>query len=209
MFDILAQGLPELAGAVTSGAQPLMDGAGIQFNPPDNQQTGGVTTLFNILETGIRLLIGLAVLGAVGFCAKGGIDLMRAGGSPQMMEKARNQIIFSGLGAAVAVGSFFFVGTVVDFLSQSSGGRTAKIGVIDVQAKIQRVEVGAFLGVYAGQAISCPPAGTTAGIGSGGVIEATKIVKTDGDRGDAEWKFVDTPSGGSDTAHCLSIAPSS
>lgn len=198
MFDILAQGLPELAGAVTSGAQPLMDGAGIQFNPPTNQQAGGVTTLFNILETGIRLLIGLAVLGAVGFCVKGGIDLMRAGGSPQMMEKARNQIIFSGLGAAVAVGSFFFVGTVVDFLSQSSGGRTAKIGVLDVQAKVQRVEVGGFLGVYAGQAVSCPATGTAAD------IDATKIVKADGERGDAEWKFVPPASNGSDTAHCLS-----
>lgn len=199
MFDILAQGLPELAGAVTSGAQPLMDGAGIQFNPPTNQQAGGVTTLFNILETGIRLLIGLAVLGAVGFCVKGGIDLMRAGGSPQMMEKARNQIIFSGLGAAVAVGSFFFVGTVVDFLNQASGGATDKVGSIGKQATIQRVESGAFLGFYAGQVITCP---TTAASGD---IDATIPVDASGGQtGTAEWEFVPKAKDGSDTAHCKS-----
>lgn len=205
MFDILAQGLPELAGAVTSGAPPLMDGAGIQFNPPDNQQTGGVATIFNILETGIRLLIGLAVLGAVGFCVKGGIDLMRAGGSPQMMEKARNQIIFSGLGAAVAVGSFFFVGTVVDFLSDASGGSTSKIGSFERQATIQRIEAGGFLGVYAGQAISCPTSDSS--LANAADVPGTEAVKADGSRNsNADWKFY-KPTGGTDTVHCKSVSP--
>lgn len=195
MFDILAQGLPELAGAVTSGAQPLMDGAGIQFNPPTNQQTDGVTTIFNILETGIRLLIGLAVLGAVGFCVKGGIDLMRAGGSPQMMEKARNQIIFSGLGAAVAVGSFFFVGTVIDFLSGASGGAVFDPGDITKQQTVGRiVQANGFIAVYSGNAVTCPPSDTTLGNNgteADGDITATKAVKPDGTLEDnTDWKFV-------------------
>lgn len=198
MFDILAQGLPELAGAVTSGAQPLMDGAGIQFNPPTNQQADGVSTLFNILETGIRLLIGVGVLLAVGFCIKGGVDLMRAGGSPQMMEKARNQIIFSVMGGVVVVGSFFFVGTVIDFFSGASGGRIQEFGEIDAVAAKPKVGVNAFLAVYGGQAVACP---STVGNGNAKAdVPGTEAIGVNGETGTPEWEW--HPATGGNTAYC-------
>lgn len=196
MFDIIAQGLPELAGAVNSGAQSLMDGSGIHNNIPTNQTTG-VETIFNILETGIRLLIGAAVLGAVGFCVKGGIDLMRAGGSPQMMEKARNQIIFSGLGAAVAVGSFFFVGTVIDFLSGASGNAIVDPGdLTKQQTTLRKVDANGFLATYSGQVVLCPPADHA----TNEDIEETKTVKADGSLGDPEWKVIKAQNG--NPAYC-------
>lgn len=190
MFDVIAQGMPELTGAIGGGGQPLMDGAEIMMNSVQNQQTSGVATLFNLLETGIRLLIGFAVLGAVGFIAKGAIDLMRAGGSPQMMEKARNQIVLALGGAAVAVASFFMVGTVIDFLAGASGNAIVDPGSPGIQAAKQTVQLNGFLGIYGGQGIVCEDPTPNEATDADADLDATKDVKPDGTLAvTADWKY--------------------
>ena len=153
MFEF-GMGVAELAvqtGTIESLLVPAEQT--IQFENQD-----GVSTIFNIIKTGIRLMIGGAVLIAVGFFVFGAITLMRASGNPQMFEKARNQMIYSVAGAVLASAAFLGVGTAVDFVSGASGGTTVDVGDISSvqQGANTIVNVSGFLGIYNGAAVTCP-----------------------------------------------------
>lgn len=54
----------------------------------------------------IQVLITIAGLLAAGFFVMGGIQYISSSGNPERLDRAKNTIIYSGIGLAVAIGAF-------------------------------------------------------------------------------------------------------
>ena len=146
----------QVAQALSAILAPVGDAA-----PSVANQAGetGVSTLFNIIELGTRIFIGLLISAAVLYAGWGGFLLMRSSGNPQMLDKARMQVILSVAGAVVGVSAFLLVGSTVDFISGASGGTVVDVGDVSKVNNTGRVvPAGSFLGIYGGTAVLCPSA---------------------------------------------------
>ncbi len=144
----------QFAYAVAQAVFPVGDAA-----PSVANQAGetGVDTLFNIIELGTRIFIGLLTSAAVLYAGWGGFLLMRSAGNPQMLEKARMQVILALVGVGIGVSAFLLVGTAIDFISGASGGTVVDVGdVSKVNNTGRQVPPGSFLGIYGGEAVLCP-----------------------------------------------------
>ena len=143
----VAQVMGQMLVPVGDAAPSVADQAGEQ----------GVGTLFNIIELGTRIVIGLLTSAAVVYACYGGFLLMQSAGNPQMLAKARMQIVLSVAGAVVGVSSFLLIGTGIDFISGASGGTVVDVGdVSKVNNAGRNIPVGSFLGIYGGEAVLCP-----------------------------------------------------
>ncbi len=143
----VAQVMGQMLVLVGDAAPSVADQAGEQ----------GVGTLFNIIELLTRIVIGLLTSAAVVYACYGGFLLMQSAGNPQMLAKARMQIVLSVAGAIVGVSSFLLIGTGIDFISGASGGTVVDVGDVSKVNNAGRVvPVGSFLGIYGGEAVLCP-----------------------------------------------------
>ena len=132
----------------------------------------GVATLFKIIELGTRIFIGLLTSAAVLYAGWGGFLLMRSAGNPQMLEKARMQVILALVGAVIGVSAFLLVGSAIDFISGASGGTIVDVGdVSKVNNEGRKVPPGSFLGIYGGEAVICPTENPTWGNGDPGDVD--------------------------------------
>ena len=123
-----------------------------------SNQNDGVAVFFDLLKTGIRIFIGLIVVGAGGYFALGAAKLMRASNNPQLFMEARNQMMYSVAGGVLAVGSIFFVGTGVDWFSGMIGFSAVDVGNVTQQSNpsvIDVVALNGFLGSYNGGGVIC------------------------------------------------------
>ena len=156
-FGIGVEQLP-VAQVMGQMLVPVGDAAPSVANQAGEQ---GVGTLFNIIELLTRIVIGLLTSAAVIYACYGGFLLMQSAGNPQMLAKARMQIVLSVAGAIVGVSSFLLIGTGIDFISGASGGTVVDVGDVSKVNNAGRVvPVGSFLGIYGGEAVLCP-SGTT------------------------------------------------
>lgn len=153
----------------------------------DNQAgTSGVATFFNIIELGTRIFVGLLTTAAVLYAAYGFFLLMRSAGNPQMMDKAKMQIILSLVGAAGGVAVFLLVGTAIDFIYDASGGTVLDVGDVSrVNTTTQELPPGAFLGIYGGEAVLC--AHSSPSVGDNPIISTAPDGITPAN---AEWVYV-------------------
>ena len=161
-----------------------------------NQAGGsGLGTLFNLLEIGFRLVLGVITVVAGYYIAIGGVQFMRAAGNPQMLSQARMQVALAGVGLAIALSSQLVVGTIVDFLSGASGGTIVDIGdVADVENQQKKVlPPGSFLGLYGGRAVLCPAGDTATEDGN------NEITAAGGTAAAAAWGYA---KGGDDPGVC-------
>jgi TRAP-type C4-dicarboxylate transport system permease small subunit len=67
----------------------------------------------------IQVLITLAGLLAAGFFVMGGIQYISSSGNPERLDRAKNTIIYSGIGLAVAIGAFV-VSNIVSQMANSA-----------------------------------------------------------------------------------------
>ena len=159
MFDVLGQTAVELVvSASGSGGASLVEPAGGRADMVLNQETSGVDTIFALIQT----LTQYAIMGVVAVCVLffvyGTYLLIRAAGNPQQLERARSQMIYSTVAAALAVGAFLAVGTVLDVADDAAGGALIDVGNVIVSEDQQAGEIrdeGEPLGIYAGRAVRC------------------------------------------------------
>lgn len=159
MFDVVSQTAVELVvSASGSGGASLVEPVGGRADMVLNQETSGVDTIFALIQT----LTQYAIMGVVAVCVLffvyGTYLLIRAAGNPQQLERARSQMIYSTVAAALAVGAFLAVGTVLDVADDASGGALIDVGNVIVSEEQQTGEIreeGEPLGIYAGRAVRC------------------------------------------------------
>lgn len=162
MFNVVTQTAIELVATTSGGGGgSLVEPAGGRFGAVLNQTTG-VDTIFNLIQT----LTQYAIMAVVALCVLwfvyGTYLLIRAAGNPQQLEKARNQMIFSGVAGALAVGAFLIIGTFLDVANDAAGGNLVDVGNVIVTGADQAGEVkqsGEPIGIYAGRAVRCTEAG--------------------------------------------------
>ena len=65
-----------------------------------------LTKVESFAQNVIQVLITLAGLLAAGFFVMGGIQYISSSGNPERLDRAKNTIIYSGIGLAVAIGAF-------------------------------------------------------------------------------------------------------
>lgn len=89
--------------------------------PPDIQGVETITskTPFggNIISTGINVLLFGVTITALFFMVYGGIKWITSEGDSKQLEAARNTMLFSAIGMAVAFLSFLIVNTLGAFLN--------------------------------------------------------------------------------------------
>ena len=166
-----------------------------------NQAGGtGISTVFNLLEVGFRLFLGIVAVAAGYYFAMAGLKFMRAANDPQMLAQARMQVVFTGVGLVMALSAQLAVGTVVDFVSGASGGAIVDIGdVADLESQTAKtLPAGSFLGLYGGRALLCPQA-------SSSQADGDAAIAVGGPAASAAWQFVATS--GSVLGHCQEITP--
>ena len=73
----------------------------------------------NFATNVIQVLITLAGLLAAGFFVMGGIQYISSSGNPERLDRAKNTIIYSGIGLAVALGAFV-VSNIVSQMANSA-----------------------------------------------------------------------------------------
>lgn len=158
MFDVISQTAVELVvSASGSGGASLVEPAGGRDGVVLNQ-TSGVDTIFALIQTLTNYIILGVVAVCVPFFAYGAYLLIRAAGNPQQLERARSQMIYSGVAGALAVGSFLIIGTFLDVADDAAGGALIDVGNVVVSEADQAGEVrqeGEPLGIYAGKAVRC------------------------------------------------------
>ena len=135
---------------------------GVELEPANQAGETGIGTVFNILEIVRWTLLGIVISLAGIFGLWGTILLLRGATNPQVMERAKAQIVVSFVASGIAVGIFVGIGAVIDLMSTASGGTTLDVGdVSKVQNTGRVVPVGTFLGMYGGKAYLCPSLKTT------------------------------------------------
>lgn len=155
---------------VIQGASGLLVPVG-DAAPSFANQAGeqGVGTLFNLAEMGLRLLLGIIAFAGIIYASYSGFLFMRAAGNPQMLDRARMQLILAVVGVVIALSAQLVVGATIEFVFGASGGTIADVGdVSKVQTSGATVPSGSFLGIYQGSAVICP-----SDLSTGGDIDAT------------------------------------
>ena len=153
MLDL---GIMEIGQAAVVGADMVKEHA--KLPRIVSNQGDGVAVFFELLKTGIRIFIGLIVVGAGGYFALGAAKLMRSSNNPQLFMEARNQMMYSVAGGVLAVGSIFFIGTGIDWFSGMIGFSAVDVGNVTQQsnpAVIEVVSQNGFLGSYNGGGVIC------------------------------------------------------
>jgi len=79
----------------------------------------GVSQVQNFITNIIQVLVTLAGLIAAGFFVVGGISYITSSGHPEKLDRAKQTIIYSGLGLAIALGAFVLTSVVSDIASKS------------------------------------------------------------------------------------------
>ncbi|MBI2032064.1 MAG: hypothetical protein HYV38_03200 [Candidatus Levybacteria bacterium] len=82
---------------------------------PPGVPTGGKSSVYEIIQFGIELLIVGGILLALVFLIYGGVQWITSGGSKGGVEAARNKIIYAIIGLVVIFLSFFIINFIEHF----------------------------------------------------------------------------------------------
>ncbi len=81
--------------------------------------SGDLGRVQNFITNCIQTLVALAGLLAAGFFVAGGINYITSAGNPMRLEKAKQTLIYSAVGLAIAVGAFVLTGVVSDLATSA------------------------------------------------------------------------------------------
>jgi len=87
------------------------------------QSAGGadVSQVENFIRSLIQVLAGLAGLVATGFFVVGGFGYMTSSGNPEVLDKSKRTIMFSGMGLAITIGAFVLSNIVTSLATNAFG----------------------------------------------------------------------------------------
>ncbi len=81
---------------------------------PALADSGDLGRVNNFINNLIQALLGIAGVLAAGFFVWGGIQYITSSGSPLQLDKAKQTLLYSVIGLAVAIGAFVLTGVVTD-----------------------------------------------------------------------------------------------
>lgn len=142
----------EIVGEVSMAAASLAPVA--EAADPGWQAQQIIERGFQALETGVRWVMGAGFFIAAGFLGWGFILFNRAADNPQMMSRAKNQILFSLISAAGCAMIFLFIGAGIEIFTTALGGGE-DIGDFGVVSGTQTRAQGEFLGVHNNSPVLC------------------------------------------------------
>jgi predicted small integral membrane protein len=78
-----------------------------------------VAKVQNFIQNIIQVLVTLAGLIAVVFFVVGGISYITSSGHPEKLDRAKQTIMYSGIGLAVAIGAFVLTGIISEIATKA------------------------------------------------------------------------------------------
>lgn len=82
---------------------------------------GNVTQVESFIRNVIKLAAGLAGLVATGFFVVGGFTYITSSGNPERLDKAKQTLIWSGIGLAIVIAAFVISNIVTDLATSAFG----------------------------------------------------------------------------------------
>ncbi len=86
------------------------------------QGSGDVGQVENFIRNVIQAIAGLAGLIATGFFVVGGFGYITSSGNPEVLDRSKRTLFYSGLGLAITVGAFVLSSIVGGIASSAFGG---------------------------------------------------------------------------------------
>ena len=81
--------------------------------------SGDLGKVQNFLTNAIQTLVVLAGLLAAGYFVMGGISYITSSGHPEKLERAKQTLVYSGIGLAIAAGAFVLTGVISDLATNA------------------------------------------------------------------------------------------
>lgn len=82
---------------------------------------GNVAQVENFIRSIIKVVAGLAGLIATGFFVVGGLGYITSSGNPERLDKAKQTLIWSGIGLAIVIAAFVISNIITDLATSSFG----------------------------------------------------------------------------------------
>lgn len=80
-----------------------------------------VTKIETFIKSIIQVLVTLAGLISAGFFVWGGVGYMTSSGNPEMLDRSKKTIAYSGIGLAIVLGAFVLTNIVSDLATGAFG----------------------------------------------------------------------------------------
>ena len=86
------------------------------------QEPGGVGQVESFIRSVIKVIAGLAGLIATGFFVLGGFGYITSSGNPEVLERSKRTLLFSGIGLSITIGAFVISNIVAELATNAFGG---------------------------------------------------------------------------------------
>ena len=83
---------------------------------------GDIGQVENFIRSIIQVLAGLAGLIATGFFVWGGFGYITSSGNPEVLDRSKRTLFFSGIGLAITIGAFVLSNIVTTLATNAFGG---------------------------------------------------------------------------------------
>ena len=91
------------------------------FASPVLAASADVTKIETFIKSIIQILVTLAGLISAGFFVWGGVGYMTSSGNPEMLDRSKKTIMYSGIGLAVVLGAFVLTNIISDLATGAFG----------------------------------------------------------------------------------------
>ncbi len=81
----------------------------------------GVGQVENFIRSVIQVVAGLSGLIATGFFVVGGFGYITSSGNPEVLQKSKRTIFYSGMGLAITIGAFILSNIVTSLATNAFG----------------------------------------------------------------------------------------
>ena len=88
---------------------------------PAYAASADVTKIETFIKSIIQVLVTLAGLISAGFFVWGGVGYMTSSGNPELLDRSKKTIMYSGIGLAVVLGAFVLTNIVSDLATGAFG----------------------------------------------------------------------------------------
>lgn len=83
--------------------------------------TGDVSSIETFIKSIILILVKIAGLVSAGFFVWGGFSYITSTGNPERLDRAKNTVLYSGIGLAIVLGAFMLTNVVSEVATGAFG----------------------------------------------------------------------------------------
>lgn len=83
--------------------------------------SANVTQIETFLQSIIKIIVSLAGLVATGFFVVGGFTYITSSGNPHRLERAKQTLLWSGIGLAIVIAAFVISNIIADLATSAFG----------------------------------------------------------------------------------------